>query len=96
MDIAVIGQSGFTLGFRLAGIKHVVDMKSLEDVSRLMNDASTGIVIMDKETMAMLPEHMKESIVRSVKPVVVVVSDEPQEELRTMIIRSIGVDLLQG
>jgi vacuolar-type H+-ATPase subunit F/Vma7 len=44
----------------------------------------------------MLPEHVRDAAVRSVKPVVVVVSDEPQEELRAMIIRSIGVDLLKG
>ena len=96
MEIAVVGQSGFTLGFRLAGIQKVVDMKDAEDVSRLMADEAVGIIIMDQESMAMLPDHLREAAVRSVKPVVVVVSDEPQEELRAMIIRSIGVDLLKG
>lgn len=96
MDIAVIGQGGFTLGFRLAGITKVVDFKEAGDVNELMCNESVGIIIMDKETLSVLPESMREATVKSVKPVVVVVSDEPQEELRAMIIRSIGVDLLQG
>ncbi|MDP7116428.1 MAG: V-type ATP synthase subunit F [Candidatus Woesearchaeota archaeon] len=95
MDVAVAGGHGFTLGFRLAGIRKVVDVKSGEDVEKLLKSEQVGIVIMDQETYNGLSEDLKESVVGSIKPIFVVVSDKPQEELRKMIIRSIGVDLLR-
>lgn len=95
MEIGVIGQSEFTLGFRLAGIRKVVDMRNADEFGDMMEEQSVGIVITDKNTLDALPEHERERALKSVKPVVVVVSDAAQEELRAMIIRSIGVDLLQ-
>ena len=95
MEIAVAGSSEFTLGFRLTGIKKVVDVRSDDDIMKLRNDASVGIVIMDQKTSEGLSEHVKEEIVNSINPVFVVVSAQPQQELRKMILRAIGVDLLK-
>ena len=95
MEIAVAGSSEFTLGFRLTGIKKVVDVRSDSDIIKLRNDASVGIVIMDQKTSEGLGEQVKEEIVNSINPVFVVVSAQPQQELRKMILRAIGVDLLK-
>lgn len=100
MDIAVIGQSEFTLGFRLSGISKVIDASgSSEKIDKLFSDAmtdeSTGIIITDNITMDAMSERIREKAEASVKPVVIIVSTEStaQETLRKMIIKSIGVDL---
>ncbi|MBS3175805.1 hypothetical protein J4457_01060 [Candidatus Woesearchaeota archaeon] len=95
MECAAIGGSEFTLGFRLAGLRKVVDLKGEKDITALMQDEQVGVLFMDQKTFDPLQEDLKEKIVTSLKPVCVVVSDKPQEELRKMIIRSIGVDLLR-
>lgn len=95
MELAALGRSEFTLGFRLAGIRKVMDFKSEQDIDTLMRNPSVGVVIMEQETFDQLKEHRKDDVVNSIKPVFVVVSEQPQEELRKMIIRSIGVDLLR-
>jgi V/A-type H+/Na+-transporting ATPase subunit F len=96
MELAVIGKSEFTLGFRLSGIKKVVDIKKEEEVIKMLNDGGLGIVITDQETFDGLNDNLKEDVINSIKPVFVVVSARPQEELRKIIIRSIGVDLLKN
>ncbi len=96
MELAVIGKSEFTLGFRLTGIKIVIDLKTEEDVSSMLNNDKVGVVIIDEETFNGLSEQLKEDVISSIKPVFVVVSSTPQEGLRNMIIRSIGVDLLKN
>jgi vacuolar-type H+-ATPase subunit F/Vma7 len=99
MEIAVIGNPRFTLGFRLSGITKVIDVEQSADaekeIARIMADQNIGIVITDDETIANISERTRESVEASVKPVTVVVSTEAtaQETLRKMIIKSIGVDL---
>jgi V/A-type H+/Na+-transporting ATPase subunit F len=95
MELAVIGKSEFTLGFRLTGIKKIIAIKKEEEMKNTLNDKSLGIVITDQETFDGLSYNLKEDVTNSIKPVVVVVSGKPQEGLRNMIIRSIGVDLLK-
>ncbi|PIN74291.1 V-type ATP synthase subunit F [Candidatus Woesearchaeota archaeon CG10_big_fil_rev_8_21_14_0_10_45_16] len=92
-SIAIVGEPEFTLGFRLAGIRQVVGK---ENIKELLDDKTVGIVIIDEATMQDLDPRLKDDIVASVDPVFVVVSETAkQEELRKMIIQSIGVDLLK-
>ncbi|HLC74871.1 MAG TPA: V-type ATP synthase subunit F [Candidatus Nanoarchaeia archaeon] len=93
MNIAVLGAPAFTLGFRLAGIRSVSE--NVKEMETLLHSEDLGIIITDKSSFEKLSENTKEDALKSIKPVVVVISDEPQEELRKMIIRSIGVDLLK-
>jgi len=107
MDISVVGGSGFTLGFMLAGIKKVVTVEADEhdpgfasQAEKIVDDAllekDTGIVIIDETLLRTLNERMREKVERSVRPVFVPVSTEAsQETLRRMIIKSIGVDLMR-
>ncbi|MFH1275499.1 MAG: V-type ATP synthase subunit F [Candidatus Woesearchaeota archaeon] len=96
-DIAVVGKSEFTLGFRLTGIKNVVETNNAkEDIVKFLNNDKIGIVIMDEKTMEELDDYTKELVVGSISPVFVVVSETAQQdELRKMIIQSIGVDLMK-
>jgi len=92
-EIAVVGEQEFTLGFRLAGIKNVINA---ERIPELLNDNSLGIIILDQQTMDNLDERIREEVVASISPVFVVVTETAEQgELRKMIIQSIGVDLLK-
>ncbi|MBI4152948.1 hypothetical protein HY497_00350 [Candidatus Woesearchaeota archaeon] len=73
-----------------------MEFKNEEEVAGMLNDDALGIVIIDQETFDGLSERLKEDITSSIKPVFVVASARPQEGLRNMIIRSIGVDLLKN
>jgi len=99
-EIAVVGTSEFTLGFRLAGIKNVIEISGKgtisEEIVPLLNNQDIGIIVIDDATMGALDEYTKERVVNSISPVVVVVGKEArQDELRKMIIQSIGVDLMK-
>jgi len=97
MEIAVVGGQEFTLGFRLAGIRKVIDVgeNPEPDIRKIMGDSEVGIVITDDRTVSRLDEYAKEDVQKSVKPVFVVISADAvaQDALRKMIIKSIGVDL---
>jgi vacuolar-type H+-ATPase subunit F/Vma7 len=98
MELAVIGGSGFTLGFALSGIRRIVDVEGdpAPAFRKLMQEPEIGILLTDEETLARLDENAREDVERSVRPVVVVLSAEAtQESLRRMILKSIGVDLLK-
>jgi V/A-type H+/Na+-transporting ATPase subunit F len=97
MEIAVLGKSEFTLGFMLAGIQriHTVERNPEKAIDQLMQEKDVGIIIIDSAVLDNLDEKTQESVERSVKPVFVPVSTEAsQENLRKMIIKSIGVDLM--
>ena len=92
-EIVVVGEPEFTLGFRLAGIRKVLDA---EKIPQLLDDKSIGIVILNQQTMDNLDERIREEVVASISPVFVVVTETAEQgELRKMIIQSIGVDLLK-
>ncbi|MBW2999874.1 V-type ATP synthase subunit F [Candidatus Woesearchaeota archaeon] len=96
LELAVVGGSEFTLGFKLAGIRKIFDVegKASEQIRKVMQDPNVGIMVIDDKTVEALDEPLKEDITNSVKPVSVVLSTKAtQEELRKMIIKSIGVDL---
>ena len=97
-SIAVIGGSEFTLGFRLTGIRNVTSTESPQaHVKDLMADAEVGVIIIDESTMEKLSPQLREDVVASISPVFVTVSEHAsQEELRKMIVQSIGVDLLKN
>jgi len=95
-EIVVIGESEFTVGFQLAGIRRVIELDKDIDkkVTTTLNDESVGIIITSPKTVDALSERTKSILFKVVKPVTVVVSEEEKEEnLRRMIIKSIGVDL---
>jgi V/A-type H+-transporting ATPase subunit F len=98
MDIAVIGNSEFILGFRLAGIQKTFaaeDSDAVADlVTKVMDDAEVGILVMNGEDMAKLPIRMRTTLSDSVKPTVIAIGgEEGGLSIRERIKRSVGVDL---
>ena len=97
LAIGVVGRNEFTLGFRLAGIQYVVDCDQkdfLDNVKTSMDEPSLGILIVDELLLNELDSSDVYDLERSVKPVIVSVSENAsQDSLRRMIKKSVGVDL---
>lgn len=98
MDIAIIGGEEFTLGFRLAGISRVVNIvdeqSATEKFMNLLSQNDVAIIMTNDTTMNFLDDRARDEAESSVQPVVVTLStEESQEGLRKLILKSIGVDL---
>lgn len=97
LEIVVIGTPKFVLGFRLAGVRKIIEAEDnpLNKIKEIMADPNVGIIIADSETISKLDEYDRLDIESSVKPVVIVLSEEAtSDSLRKMIRKSIGVDLM--
>lgn len=97
MEIAVIGKSEFTTGFRLAGIRKVYDVagdRDIEDrVRACMGDADVGIVVLYADDVGRLPPALQKTIDESVEPTFIAIGGREESGLRDKIKRAIGVDL---
>lgn len=98
MEIAVVGNSDFIFGFRLAGVEKTVaaeDDASLTDaVTRLMADETVAILVIRGSDMVRLPERLQTELSESVKPTVVSIGGEVGGvSMRDKIKRAVGVDL---
>jgi V/A-type H+-transporting ATPase subunit F len=98
MEIAVIGNSEFILGFRLAGIKKTYtaenDEKLNECITSALSDGQVGILVLNSSDMERLPRRLRATLENSVKPTVIALGGEESGlSLREKIKRSVGVDL---
>jgi len=96
LELAVLGSSQFILGFQLAGIRNTIEAgnNTLSQIKEIMNDPKTGIIITEESIMNRLDEHDRSDIEASIKPVIIVLSQQAESEsLRKMIKKSIGVDV---
>ena len=97
-EIAVIGSSEFALGFQLAGIRNVVELKDSENPSEKIKELTCkpeiSIIVTDENLMKKISEDDRMKFEALIKPVIVVLSRElAAESLRKSIIKAIGVDL---
>ncbi|MCL2510126.1 MAG: V-type ATP synthase subunit F [Methanomassiliicoccaceae archaeon] len=95
MEIAVIGNEEFVLGFRLAGLRHVfvADESNYQTViAKAMSDTKIGILAVDARDMELLPHNVRIKVLDSIQPVVVPVGGD-ESDLRERVRRVIGVDL---
>ncbi len=95
MDIAVIGNEDFVLGFRLAGIKRAYIASGEEYDRRLMellDDDSVGILAVDSADLASLNALQRKKVSDSIQPVVIPIGRD-ESDLREKVKRAIGVDL---
>jgi len=98
MEIAVIGNSEFILGFRLAGIKKTFaaenDEKLTECITSVLADGQVGILVLNSSDMERLPRRLRATLENSVKPTVIALGgEEGGLSMREKIKRSVGVDL---
>lgn len=99
MEIAVIGNSEFILGFRLAGIRKTYaaenDEKLVEHITSVLQDAEVGILVLNSSDMEKVPRKLRVTLDNSVKPTVIAIGGDEEGGLsmREKIKRSVGVDL---
>jgi V/A-type H+-transporting ATPase subunit F len=97
MEIAVVGNSDFVLGFRLAGIRKTVDAASSDIESRIqdiLNDRTVGILVIHNDDIKKLSPQMQKTLDDSVEPTVISIGGKGEStNLRDKIKQAVGVDL---
>jgi len=98
MEIAVIGNSEFILGFRLAGIRKTYtaenDEKRNEYITSVLHDGQVGILVLNSSDMEKIPRRLRATLENSVRPTVIAIgAEEGGLTMRERIKRSVGVDL---
>ncbi|MCE8423670.1 MAG: V-type ATP synthase subunit F [Candidatus Methanoperedens sp.] len=97
MEIAVIGNSDFVLGFRLAGIRKTFDATSEdieEKIQSILSDRSVAILVMHDNDIQKISSQIKQTLEDSVEPTVLVIGGKGgSTNLREKIKQSVGVDL---
>lgn len=96
-ELAVVGNDRFTLGFRLAGIRKIWNAESESDlaaaVASARADNDVSILVMETDDLQRLDLRLRDDLVSSVKPTLVVVGEEEDDSLRSKIKQAVGVDL---
>ena len=98
MEIAVIGNSEFILGFRLAGIHKTYaaenDERLIEHITSALRDTDVGILVLRSSDMEKVPRKLRVTLENSVRPTVIAIgAEEGGLSMRERIKRSVGVDL---
>ena len=97
MEIAVVGNNDFTLGFRLAGVERIHNTTNEGEMATilksLLNEKDIGIIVIDSEDLIQLPERLKQQLSDSVSPTVLGIGTKEDNTLRESIRKAIGVDL---
>jgi V/A-type H+-transporting ATPase subunit F len=98
MEIAVIGNGEFILGFRLAGIRKTYaaenDENLIEHITSVLRDNDVGILVLKSSDMEKVPRKLRATLENSVRPTVIAIgAEEGGLSMRERIKRSVGVDL---
>ena len=96
VDIAVLGNDEFIVGFQLAGIKDIIQVTNnpFSDIQEIKKRKEIGIVVLDEKIVENLDVHQKQEIENSVEPVFITLSTKTeQESLKRLIKKSIGIEL---
>ena len=99
--IAALGDKETLLGFRLAGLTHVVEANEQTadaKMNGLLNEPNAGIVVVAQDFVKFMSPKTQKRMDASTKPVVVVVPAKggrvsEEAKIANMIKRAIGVDL---
>ena|SRR3990167_4011157 len=96
--LIAVGPRDFLLGFRLAGVKEAYPQEE-NDVAKLLESLlgkkEQGVVMLHSKTFSSLDKRLQARLKASVRPVLVVLGAEGEEEdnLREDIRRAMGIDL---
>lgn len=97
MEIAVVGNSDFAIGFRLAGIRKTFDATSSDIESKIqsvLSDKNVAILIVHDDDLRMLSPNIRQILDDSVEPTVIAIGGKGEStNLRDKIKQAVGVDL---
>ena len=97
MEIAVIGDDLFTIGFRLVGIEKWFnisgDVSVDEVVKSALSDKGIGVIVIHDKNWKELEPSLRKKLSNSVKPTVIAIGSEVDQGLRDRIKTAVGVAL---
>ncbi len=97
MEIGVVGDDLFTIGFRLVGIEKWYNVNENNTVDSAVKEAlenkDLGILVIHDKDWNQLEASFRKKLSNSVKPTVIAIGSEVDEGLRDRIKTAIGVDL---
>ncbi len=97
MEIGVVGNDLFTIGFRLVGIEkwfNVNEEVPVENaIKTALQDKEIGVLFIHDEDWKELDTTLRKKLSNSVKPTVIAIGAEVDEGLRDRIKTAVGVDL---
>ncbi len=97
MELGVLGNPEFTLGFRLAGIKRIFDVEDPKQTEKRVREViakgEVGILVLHGDDFAQLPATVRKELSDIVRPVVIPVGPREDSDLRQKIKQAVGVDL---
>ena len=97
MEIAVVGNSDFVLGFRLAGIRKTFDATSSDiesKIQNILNDKTVAILVIHNDDIKKLSLQMQKTLDDSVEPTIIGIGGKGEStNLRDKIKQAVGVDL---
>ena len=102
-QIAVLGDSSLTTGFKLAGVEKLYyaqdDEQAQKTLQELMQNPSIGIIIVSEELLENIDWRLKRKVEDAAKPVVIAVPSkkgpmEQGESLAKLIKRALGFDIM--
>jgi len=97
MEIAVVGNNDFVTGFRLAGIRKILDVTPSDiesNIRSVLNDKTVAILIIHNDDLKTLSPHMQQTLDDSVEPTVIAIGGKGEStNLRDKIKQAVGVDL---
>jgi len=98
MEIAAIGSPDFVVGFRLVGVKRILETTPdtfEKAVQETLDNRDVGIVVVDMKDVDRLSVSLKKRLTDSTTPVVIPIGAD-EGDLRDKVRRAIGVDLYKG
>ena len=97
MEIAVIGDDLFTIGFRLVGIEKWFnisgDVSVDEVVKSALSDKGIGVIVIHDKNWKELEPSLRKKLSTRVKPTVIAIGSEVDQGLRDRIKSAVVVDL---
>jgi V/A-type H+-transporting ATPase subunit F len=97
MELGVIGDEDFILGFKLVGIRKTFVPTQLEPldvrIEQAMEDEDIGILVMEDKDFKSLDSLTQKRLTESIKPTVITIGLEEDVAIREKIKQAIGVDL---
>jgi V/A-type H+-transporting ATPase subunit F len=97
MEIGVVGDEDFILGFKLVGIRKTFIPTETEPLEQKIDDAlrdeEIGILVMDDNLFKSLDANTQSQLAETIQPTVITIGLEEDVTIREKIKLAIGVDL---
>jgi V/A-type H+-transporting ATPase subunit F len=97
LELGVLGDAEFCLGFRLVGIRFVFEVEEGEDVDEAVQMSmavpEVGILVLPSGLLGGMRPSTRAALTASVRPVAIPIGADESTDLREKIKQAVGVDL---